>query len=69
MGRLIVRYGSNWYYKISEAAKIAGVHVDTLRRWDRLGWLKPVRTPSGHRLYSTKMINRVVKERLADDKR
>ncbi len=35
----------------SEAAKIKGVSVSTLRRWESEGKLIPERTPSGHRRY------------------
>jgi hypothetical protein len=35
-----------------KAAEILGIHVETLKRWDTSGRLKPtVRTPSGHRRY------------------
>lgn len=37
--------------KIGEAAKLLGVHIDTLRRWERSGKIRPVRTPGGTRLY------------------
>ncbi len=36
---------------ISKAAKLLGVHQQTLRNWDKLGLLKPVRTPGGQRRY------------------
>jgi len=40
-------------YKIGEFAKKIGVHVDTLRRWDREGKLKPAKvTAGGTRYYS-----------------
>ncbi len=38
--------------RISEAASYLGVSNATLRRWDRLNILKPVRTPGRHRRYS-----------------
>jgi len=38
--------------KISEAARILGVSIDTLRRWEKAGKITPVRTPGGTRLYS-----------------
>lgn len=39
-------------FKISEAAKILGVSIDTLRRWDKKGYLKSVRASTcGHRYY------------------
>ena len=41
------------YVKIGEAAKLLGVSVQTLRRWEAFGDIKPVRrTPKGTRLYS-----------------
>lgn len=36
---------------ISAAAQIAGVHVGTLRRWEKTGRLRPARTPGGQRRY------------------
>ncbi len=38
--------------RISEAASYLRVSKATLRRWDRLNILKPVRTPGRHRRYS-----------------
>lgn len=37
---------------IGEAARILGVSVDTLRRWEKDGVLIPARTLKGHRRYS-----------------
>lgn len=39
------------WLSIGEAAAKAGVSVDTMRRWDRLGYIKAARTPSGHRRF------------------
>jgi putative resolvase len=36
---------------ISEAAKLLGVHADTLRRWEREGKIKPRRTSGNLRRY------------------
>ena len=37
---------------IGDAAKIRGVAIETLRRWEKAGKLKPVdRTEGGHRRY------------------
>ena len=42
---------------IGEAAEILGVSVDTLRRWDKNGKLKPIKTSdAGYRLYSKSQI-------------
>ena len=40
------------FTKIGEASKILGVSIDTLRRWEKAGKIKAVRTPGGTRLYS-----------------
>jgi len=45
---------SNNLVKIGEAAKILGVSIDTLRRWEKSGKLQSIRTPGGTRLYSLK---------------
>ncbi|WP_275580994.1 heat shock protein transcriptional repressor HspR [Natronosporangium hydrolyticum] len=37
---------------ISAAAKLAGMHPQTLRQYDRLGLVQPERTPGGGRRYS-----------------
>lgn len=36
---------------IGEAARIAGVSISTLRRWEQLGQITPLRTPGGQRRY------------------
>jgi len=41
---------------IGQAAKILGVSVMTLRRWDEAGRLVPVRTEGGHRRYDISKI-------------
>src|SRR3989344_6558210 len=42
---------------IGEAAKILGVSIDTLRRWDKSGKLKPTNvSEAGYRLYSKSQI-------------
>jgi MerR family transcriptional regulator/heat shock protein HspR len=37
---------------ISVAAKLAGMHPQTLRQYDRMGLVSPARTPGGGRRYS-----------------
>lgn len=39
-------------YTVSEFAKLVGVSVKTLQRWDREGKLKAGRTPSNRRIYT-----------------
>jgi putative resolvase len=52
---------------ITEAARILGVHVTTLRRWDEEGKLKADRTPAGHRRYDLDALKRVAVNRLPLD--
>ena len=40
------------FVRIGEAAKVLGVSVSTLRRWDAAGKLKPEQTRGGHRRYN-----------------
>lgn len=39
-------------YRISEAARLVGVSPSALRQWELHGLVRPMRTPSGYRLYS-----------------
>jgi len=36
---------------VGEAATIAGVHVDTIKRWEKAGLISSLRTPVGHRRF------------------
>ncbi len=45
---------------IGEAASTLGVSVDTMRRWDAVGKLIPVRLPSGHRRYRREDIDALI---------
>lgn len=47
-------------YLISVAARMVGVHPQTLRRYEELGLIKPARL-SGRRMYSLKDIERLRK--------
>lgn len=47
---------------IGEAARILGVSIETVRRWERAGKLKVERTPNGHRRYDvSKLTGRPVR--------
>ncbi|HCF29419.1 MAG TPA: IS607 family transposase, partial [Cyanobacteria bacterium UBA11049] len=37
--------------QIGEAAKLRGVSIDTLRRWEKSGKIQALRTEGGHRRY------------------
>ena len=36
---------------VGQAAAVAGVHVDTIKRWEKAGRIAALRTPVGHRRY------------------
>ena len=46
-------------YVISVAAKMVGIHAQTLRYYERVGLIAPVRSQGNIRLYSNKDIERV----------
>ena len=52
-------------YRIGEAAKLLGVRVETLRRWEREGTLSVERTPGGQRLVPEAEVARLLAERRA----
>ncbi len=45
---------------ISETSKILGVNKDTLRRWEKTGRIQSIRTPGGHRRYSSNSIKNIL---------
>ncbi|MEE9490967.1 MAG: MerR family transcriptional regulator [Dehalococcoidia bacterium] len=46
-------------YVISVAARILGVHAQTLRYYERAGMIEPSRSAGNRRLYSTEDIDRL----------
>src|SRR6202165_4029662 len=46
-------------YVISVAARLVELHPTTLRKYERVGFLEPSRTPGRTRLYSLEDINRL----------
>ena len=52
--------------RISEAARILGVSVDTLRRWEAAGKIEVERTPGGHRRYEVDQIKGIARNRPPD---
>lgn len=55
-------------YYIGVAARLVGVHPQTLRTYERLGLVKPYRTERGQRLYSEADLERVRQiRRLTDE--
>jgi MerR family transcriptional regulator, heat shock protein HspR len=55
-------------YLISMAARMLGMHPQTLRKYERLGLVQPTRTIGSMRLYSREELDRLkVIKRLVDD--
>lgn len=49
-------------YSVSEAAKILGIHPNTLRRWDNEGIANALRLPRGsHRRFTQDEIERLAR--------
>jgi DNA-binding transcriptional MerR regulator/quercetin dioxygenase-like cupin family protein len=57
--RRITMVRAGLYYKISQAAKLLGVSPSSLRNWERLGLLVPVRSQGKHRLYSRDQVQKL----------
>jgi len=56
------------HYHISVAARICGVHPQTLRHYERIGLVNPARTGGNIRLYSDEDIQRLQQvQRLIDE--
>ena len=47
-------------YKPHEFAKLLGVTVKTLQRWDNIGRLKAHRSPSNHRYYTDEHLTSII---------
>ncbi len=45
----------------AQASARLGVHPATLRRWESLGYLKPLRTLGGHRRYSAEQLDKAAR--------
>ncbi|MGH2610529.1 MAG: heat shock protein transcriptional repressor HspR [Tepidiformaceae bacterium] len=55
-------------YVISIAARLVGMHQQTLRYYERAGFIEPKRTPGNIRMYSNSDINRIrTAQRLIDE--
>jgi molybdopterin-binding protein len=59
----MVRMESGAEVRIGEAAAMLGVSVESLRRWERDGRLKTVRTSGGQRLVRLAEVRRMARER------
>ena len=57
------------YISISEASIFLGCSISTLRRWDKAGTLKALRTPGGHRRYDTMELRQMFGASVEDNKK
>jgi excisionase family DNA binding protein len=48
------------YYSVSEACFLLGVHSETIRRWDKGGKIKCLRTVGNHRRIHRDEIKRII---------
>src|SRR5881227_3942912 len=56
------------FYFISKAARMLGMHPQTLRKYERLGLVQPTRTIGSMRVYSREELERLkVIKRLVDE--
>ncbi len=51
---------------LSKAAECVGVFPNTLRKWEKAGLIKAIRTPGGHRRYLPSEIRRVSQQQDSD---
>lgn len=56
-------------YRIGEAARTLGVRVETVRRWERAGRIRTVRTPGGQRRVPAEEIARLLASRGEGERR
>lgn len=56
-------------YDVAEFARLTGVSVKTLQRWDRQGKLRPLRTPTNRRLYTDEHLQQATGRKVAAPKR
>ncbi|MDN5347409.1 MAG: putative resolvase [Clostridia bacterium] len=57
------------HYPLRKAAEILGVHPVTLRRWEREGKIRCIRTPSGQRRFPRSEVLRLLGEDLPSGRR
>ncbi len=51
------------YVSIRKAAKMLGVSIGSLRKWEENGLLTPERTPTGHRRYRVAGLQKLMHEK------
>lgn len=58
----------NTMLSIGEAAELLGVSVQTLRNWEKRGYIQSERTPSGHRRYALSDIRSHIEDQPSEKK-
>ena len=58
---------NNGLLNIQQASDYLGVSKDTLRKWDRGGKLKPLKTSGGHRRYSIQDLDKFVGKEIDEE--
>ena len=54
-------------FSVANAAKLIGVHPQTIRAWDRAGLIRVMRTPTNQRRIPMSKIERIRRERGGED--
>jgi len=54
-------------YSIGDASKLLGVSIETLRNWDKLGVLVPIKTVGKHRRYKQDDIDRFKGDKILNE--
>lgn len=62
-----MRKDSQWV-SIGEAAKYLGVSRDTLRRWEKKGKIKAVRSPTNRRYYTQDQLDQLMSGKESDQR-
>ena len=47
------------YLQVRQAAERLGVHENTVRRWEQVGWIHAIRLPSGVRRFRPEDVERL----------
>lgn len=59
----------NKWLAIGDASKYLGVSRDTLRRWERKGKIKAVRSPTNRRYYTKKQLDELMAGKVREQKK
>jgi excisionase family DNA binding protein len=54
-------------YRVAEAAKIVGIHEETLKKWEKKGYIEGHRSPSGQRYYYREQLEKLYKDKPVEE--